>query len=255
MRTVRLKNRFEHDAADRISAARLQQEFYAAEAWGFDDADSVASGDSGREAYDKMYRDVLLNIEVPRKGGPPFVAELQVALSGIAILKKSEQVVYTIMRMKRPADLLSTFVFDHEDFTVNIDMPEPGSPKPEAEGSVALPLPGPSRPLPRPGTSAAGNVGLAGLEETAATGSLLAAQAQRALPQAALATMSEDELKARDDALAAQLSALQAGASALQAERDRIAVARNVALLAGPSGGDDSQPKACSWFACAPACD
>ena len=110
-----MKNRFEHDVVERISAARLLQEFYAAEAWGYDDAESVASGDSGRESYDKMYRDVMLNVEVPREGGPPFVAELQVALSGIAILKKSEQVVYTIMRMRRPADLVGTFVFDTED--------------------------------------------------------------------------------------------------------------------------------------------
>jgi hypothetical protein len=113
LRVVRLKNRFEHDVGERISAARLQQEFYAAEAWGYDDADSVASGDSGRESYDKMYRDVMLNVELPREDGDPFIAELQVALSGISILKKSEQTVYTIMRMKRPADLLGTFVFDH----------------------------------------------------------------------------------------------------------------------------------------------
>jgi hypothetical protein len=112
MRVVRLKNRFEHDDVERISASRLQQEFYAAEAWGHDDADSVASGDSGRADYSKMYRDVMLNIEIPREGGDPFIAELQVVLSGIAILKKSEQVVYSIMRMKRPADLLDIFVFD-----------------------------------------------------------------------------------------------------------------------------------------------
>ena len=54
----------------------------------------------------------MLNIEVPREDGPPFIAELQVALSGIAILKKSEQAVYTIMRMQHAADLQDTFVFD-----------------------------------------------------------------------------------------------------------------------------------------------
>merc|ERR1719327_2226287 len=123
LQVVRLKNRFEHDVAERISAAQLQKEFYAAEAWGYDDADSVASGDSGRESYEKMYRDVMLNIEVPREDGPPFIAELQVGLSGIAILKKSEQVVYTIMRMKSSAELLDTFVFDHSDLA------EPSSPR------------------------------------------------------------------------------------------------------------------------------
>ena len=75
--------------------------------------------------------------------------ELQVALSGIAILKKSEQVVYTIMRMKRSADLLDTFVFDHEE----IDMPEPGSPKPEVQESAIFPVLGSSQPLPLSGPS------------------------------------------------------------------------------------------------------
>merc|ERR1719440_1349496 len=112
MKVVRVKNRFEHDLVTKVSAAQLQQEFYAAEAWGYDDATSVGSGGSGREAYDKMYRDVMINVEVPREDGPPFIAELQVALSGIAILKKSEQAVYTIMRMQHAADLQDTFVFD-----------------------------------------------------------------------------------------------------------------------------------------------
>jgi hypothetical protein len=124
---VRLKNRFEHDVAERISAARLQQEFYAAEAWGHDDADSVASGDSGRESYEKMYRDVMLNVEIPREGADPFIAELQVALSGISILKKSEQTVYTIMRIKRPADLLNTYAFDHAD--LDLSPLSPASPR------------------------------------------------------------------------------------------------------------------------------
>ena len=55
MRVVRLKNRFEHDVAERISAAQLQKEFYAAEAWGYEDAESVASSGSGRESYEKIF--------------------------------------------------------------------------------------------------------------------------------------------------------------------------------------------------------
>ena len=112
-------------------------------------------------------------------------------------------------------------------------MPEPGTPKPEADESAALPFPGSSRRLPSPGP------GPTGLEETAATESLMAAHAQLALPQAAVATMSDDEL-------AAQLSALQA-------ERDR----RQRAMLPLEQSGDnDGQPKACyPWFGCAPACD
>ena len=67
----------------------------------------------------------------------------------------------------------------------------------------------------------------------------MVAHAQLALPRAALAAMSNDEL-------AEQLRALQA-------ERDR----RNQVMLAvGPSGeAGDGQPQTCSWFACAPACD
>ena len=115
LRAVRVKNRFENDVVQKISAAQLQQQFYAAESWGYDDESSDASGDTyGRMTYDKMYRDVLLNVEVPREGGLPFIAEVQVALSGIAILKKSEQKVYSIMRMKAAAELLDTFVFDTE---------------------------------------------------------------------------------------------------------------------------------------------
>ena len=49
---------------------------------------------------------------MPREAGAPFIAEVQVALSGIAILKKSEQKVYSIMRMTCAAELLDTFVFD-----------------------------------------------------------------------------------------------------------------------------------------------
>ena len=41
-----------------------------------------------------------------------FLFLAQVALSGIAILKKSEQKVYSIMRMKAAAELLEIFVFD-----------------------------------------------------------------------------------------------------------------------------------------------
>ena len=55
--------------------------------------------------------------EVPREGGPPFIAELQVALSGIAILKKSEEDVCRIMRMNRPGDLVDAFVFDQDDLS------------------------------------------------------------------------------------------------------------------------------------------
>ena len=99
--------------SDQVTAAELQQQFYAAESWGYDDGSSDSSGDTyGRTTYEKMYRDVLLNVEVPREDGRPFIAEVQVALSSIAILKKSEQKVYSIMRMNSAAELRDTYVFD-----------------------------------------------------------------------------------------------------------------------------------------------
>ena len=78
-RVVRMKNRFADDVVQKISAAELQQQFYAAESWGYEDGSSEASGSTyGRSTYEKMYRDVLLNVEVPREAGPPFIAEIQV---------------------------------------------------------------------------------------------------------------------------------------------------------------------------------
>jgi hypothetical protein len=55
-----------------------------------------------------MYRDVLVNIRDPDSG---LICEVQITLTGIAILKKSEQKIYSIMRMAAGQDLLETFVF------------------------------------------------------------------------------------------------------------------------------------------------
>ena len=84
------------------------------------------------------------------------------------VIRSLDQVVYTIMRMKRPADLVGISVFDSEDFEVDVDIAEPRSPRrlTPGEESAALPLPGPSIPLPSPGSSATGNVGPTGLEAT-----------------------------------------------------------------------------------------
>jgi len=227
MRVVRLKNRFEHDVAERISAARLLQEFYAAEAWGYDDADSVASGDSGRESYDKMYRDVMLNVEVPREGGPPFIAELQVALSGISILKKSEQVVYTVMRMKQPAELVGTFVFDREDVAVDINITETES----AAERLAR-----ERGLKKEEVM--------GLEETIATKSSNVAAGPFTNPD--VATLSRDYLlqAERIEQLEAALSSTRAAnettVAALKGEVEHLQAALN------------DRP---SWLGCAPTCD
>jgi hypothetical protein len=57
-----------------------------------------------------MYRDVLLNL---RPRGTDFICEVQITLTGIAILKKSEQKIYSIMRMASPEALLETYVFSN----------------------------------------------------------------------------------------------------------------------------------------------
>ena len=54
-RVVRMKNRFADDVVEKISAAELQQQFYAAESWGHEDGSSEASGSTyGRSTYEKM---------------------------------------------------------------------------------------------------------------------------------------------------------------------------------------------------------
>ena len=50
-------------------------------------------------------------VEMKTASGLPFVCEIQVTLSGITILKKSEQLVYTLMRMESPQELCETCVF------------------------------------------------------------------------------------------------------------------------------------------------
>ena len=61
--------------------------FYAAEAWGREDVDSVAPGDAGRMAYNKEDRVGILNIETRREGGDSFIFELQVKSHFAAFFK------------------------------------------------------------------------------------------------------------------------------------------------------------------------
>merc|ERR1719281_2264889 len=108
---VRIKNRFENDEVEEVSAEQIQCEFYGAETQG-DDTQSnstISTADSGAGGHNsKMYRDVLVNIRDPDSG---LICEVQITLSGIAILKKSEQKIYSIMRMTSGQELLETFVF------------------------------------------------------------------------------------------------------------------------------------------------
>merc|ERR1719456_1945059 len=103
---VRVKNRFENDQVEYVSTERTLAEFYAAETLGVD-TDSTTESATKSE---KMYRDVLVNL---RPWGSDFICEVQLTLTGISILKKSEQKIYTIARMASAEELLETFVFSN----------------------------------------------------------------------------------------------------------------------------------------------
>ena len=115
---LRVKNRFENDEVVEVSPERIQAEFYAAETSGTDSTNESATNS------EKMYRDVNLNL---RPKGSEFVVEVQLTLTGISILKKSEQKIYTLARMASAEELLGTFVFsEHQEFVV---------PRQKADGS------------------------------------------------------------------------------------------------------------------------
>ena len=105
---TRVKNRFEDDKVEEVSAERVQAEFIRAETLG-EDTESTEGSDAKSE---KRYRDILLNL---RPHGSDFICEVQLTLTGISILKKSEQKIYQLMRMASAAELLHTNVFSELD--------------------------------------------------------------------------------------------------------------------------------------------
>jgi hypothetical protein len=118
---VRLKNRFASDSVESVSVDRLLSEFYGAELVG--GAASTAlngNGDashdpSGLSDYTHQYRDINLNIAVEFPGRETkFICEVQLTLSTIMILKKSEQKIYSLLRMTNPAELLEQYVFSRK---------------------------------------------------------------------------------------------------------------------------------------------
>jgi hypothetical protein len=118
---VRVKNRFENDEVEHVTPERTLTEFFLTETLGVDtDSTSESAAKS-----DKMYRDVLVNL---RPKGSDFICEVQLTLTGISILKKSEQKIYTLARMTSPEELLGTFVFSEQrkvskmsDFSTTVD--------------------------------------------------------------------------------------------------------------------------------------
>ena len=65
--------------------------------------------------YKQQYRDVNLNIPIKFPGREAeFVCEVQVTLSTISILKKSEQKIYSLLRMENPTEILEQYVFSRK---------------------------------------------------------------------------------------------------------------------------------------------
>jgi hypothetical protein len=168
---VRVKNRFENDEVVEVSPEMMQAEFYVAETFG----ESTDSTNESTINSEKMYRDVNLNI---RPKGSELICEVQLTLTGISILKKSEQKIYTLGRMTSAEELLNTYVFSEQRDSAEVQEPiaaaeplattlsvlEPFSPQsPDAENvwgatgkSWAGIVPGPEKEAPSPTASWAG---------------------------------------------------------------------------------------------------
>ena len=113
---VRIKNRFEQDEVEEVTAEQIHAEFYSAETQGEDtetmsNASSHSHSSNKTKTSEKMYRDILINI---RPKGKKFIFEVQITLTGIAILKKSEQKAYSILRMVHAEELMQTYVFSRK---------------------------------------------------------------------------------------------------------------------------------------------
>jgi hypothetical protein len=115
---VRLKNRFASDSVETVTVDRLLSEFYTAETVG--GSAPTGSGDAAHglgklSGYTQQYRDVNLNISVEFPGRETeFICEVQLTLSTISILKKSEQKIYSLLRMENPAELREQYVFSRK---------------------------------------------------------------------------------------------------------------------------------------------
>ena len=77
---------------------RILAEFHSAETLS---EEAPLLGESASNS-DNMYRDVLMNL---RPKGSDFICEVQLTLTGISILKKSEQKIYTLARMTSAKEL------------------------------------------------------------------------------------------------------------------------------------------------------
>merc|ERR1712046_394096 len=117
---------------EEVSAERSLAEFYTAETLGMD----TVSANKSAPKSEKMYRDVLVNL---RPKGSNFICEVQLTLTGISILKKSEQKIYTLARMASAEELAGTFVFSeqHESSTALPDTSRDANGTGDDEGELS----------------------------------------------------------------------------------------------------------------------
>merc|ERR1719506_2265599 len=161
---VRLKNRFASDSVKTVTVDRLLSEFYAAEAVG--GSASTGSGDAAQDlgslcGYTQQYRDVNLNISVVFPGRETeFICEVQLTLSTISILKKSEQKIYSILRMENPAELREQYVFSRKTEEDESTILTTHSVLSTATGSASSDAPSPLEETPHDYASALSAAGL-----------------------------------------------------------------------------------------------
>ena len=111
---VRMKNRFASDPVESVNVDRLLSEFYTAETVGGTASSAETEEPGSPSSYTQQYRDINLNIPVEFPGREPFLCEVQLTLSTISILKKSEQKIYSLLRMENPTEILEQYVFSRK---------------------------------------------------------------------------------------------------------------------------------------------
>ena len=111
---VRMKNRFASDPVESVSVDRLLSEFHTAETVGGTATSAETEDPESPSSYTQQYRDINLNIPVEFPGREPFLCEVQLTLSTISILKKSEQKIYSLLRMENPTEILEQYVFSRK---------------------------------------------------------------------------------------------------------------------------------------------
>jgi hypothetical protein len=186
-----------------------------------------------------MYRDILVNL---RPKGSDFICEVQLTLTGISILKKSEQKIYTLARMTSAEELADTFVFSKPR---ELSGRDPRAVRSEVlDHAVAKDLP----ELQEGKESQRLNS-----KSTTATLNSIVAAGQSA--NADVSEMTRDDLHAkRIELLEYELRSSRVANETLKGEVEELETALSVAM-GGSAQSRTHHQQSCSWFACTPRCD